>query len=86
MNDLSRSSFFDLSIYNHKNANSGIQFVKEKASAGTTTINTAKTQSKRKTFYGDLAGANDWTVFFKLPELKAFSIKHIPQDIYKTKK
>ena len=69
---------------NHKNNISGIQFVKEKASA--TTINTAKTQSKRKTFYGDLAGANDWTVFFELPELKAFSIKHFPQDICQTKK
>ena len=46
--------------------------MKEKASA--TTINTTKTQRKRKTFYGDLAGANDWTVFFKLPELKTFSI------------
>ena len=96
MNDLSRSSFFDLSIYlghimggcpwvlnvenktspnedrytwrhnnvlrvlcnaiihkvqqcnadNHKNNISGIQFVKEEASA--TTINTAKTQNKRK--------------------------------------
>ena len=34
----------------HKNNISGIQFVKEKAS--TTTINTAKTQSKRKTFHG----------------------------------
>ena len=58
--------------------------MKEKASA--TTINTAKTQSKRKTFYGDLAGANDWTVFFELPELKEFSIKHFPQDICQTKK
>ena len=58
--------------------------MKEKASA--TTINTAKTQSKRKTFYGDLAGANDWTVFFELPELKTFSIKHFPQDICQTKK
>ena len=64
---------------NHKNNISGIQFVKEKASA--TTINTAKMQNKRKTFYGDLAGANDWTVFFELPELKAFSIKHFPQVI-----
>ena len=44
------------------------------------------TQSKRKTFYGDLAGANDWTVFFELPELKEFSIKHFPQDICQTKK
>ena len=43
-------------------------------------------QSKRKTFYGDLAGANDWTVFFELPELKEFSIKHFPQDICQTKK
>ena len=60
---------------NHKNNISGIQFVKEKASA------TAKTQSKRKTFYGDLAGANDWTVFFELPELKELSIKHFPQDM-----
>ena len=66
---------------NHKNNISGIQFVKEKASA--TTINTAKTQ--RKTFYGDLAGANDWTVFFELPELKEHSIKHFPQDICQTK-
>jgi hypothetical protein len=69
---------------NHKNTISSIQFVKEKASA--TTINTAKTQSKRKTFYGDLAGANDWTVFFELPELKTFSIKLFPQDICQTKK
>ena len=59
---------------NHKNNISGIQFVKEKASA--TTINTVKIQSKRKTFYGNLAGANDWTAFFVLPELKEFSIKH----------
>ena len=58
--------------------------MKEKASA--TTINTAKMQSKRKTFYGDLAGANDWTVFFELPELKEFSIKHFPQDICQAKK
>ena len=58
--------------------------MKEKASA--TTINTAKAQSKRKTFYGDLAGANDWTVFFKLPELKELSIKHFPQDKCQTKK
>ena len=49
---------------NHKNNISGIQLVKEKASA--TTINTAKTQSKRKTSYGNLAGANDWAVFFEL--------------------
>jgi len=69
---------------NHKNTISSIQFVKEKASA--TTINTAKTQSKRKTFYGDLAGANDWTVFFELPELKELSIIHFPQDICQTKK
>ena len=58
--------------------------MKEKASA--TTISTAKTQSKRKTFYGDLAGANDRTVFFELSELKAFSIKHFPPDICQTKK
>ena len=58
--------------------------MKEKTSA--TTINTAKTQSKRKTFHGDLAGANDWTVFFKLPELKELPIKHFPQDICQTKK
>ena len=69
---------------NHKNNISGIQFVKGKASA--TTINTAKIQSKKKTLYGDLAGANDWTVFFEIPELKAFSIKQFPQDIYQTKK
>ena len=68
----------------HKNNISGIQFVKEKASG--TTINTATLQSKRKTFYGDLAGANNWTVYFELPELKEFLIKHFPQDIYQTKK
>ena len=55
--------------------------MKEKASAAT--INTAKTQRKRKTFYGDLAGANDWTVFFELPELnlalnKTLSSRHMP--------
>ena len=69
---------------NHKNNISGIQFVKEKASA--TTINTAKTQSKRKTFYGDLAGANDWTVFFELPELKELSINTFLKTYAKLKK
>ena len=39
----------------------GIHFVKEKASAST--ISSAKTQNKKKTFYGDLATSNDWTVF-----------------------
>ena len=58
--------------------------MKEKASA--TTNNTAKKQSKRKTIYEDLAGANDWTVFFELPELNAFSITHFPQHMCKTKK
>jgi len=57
--------------------------VKEKAS--TTTINTATTQSKRKTFCRELAGANDWTVFFELLELKEFSIKIFPQDSCQTK-
>ena len=42
--------------------------------------------TKKKTFYGDLATSNDWTVFFKLPELKAFSIKHFPQVICQTTK
>ena len=65
---------------NHKSNISGIQFVKEKTSP--TTINTEKTQSKRKNFYGYLAGANEWT----LPELKAFSMKHFPQDSCQTKK
>ena len=52
----------------------GIHFVKEKATAST--ISSAKTHNKKKTFYGDLATSNDRTVFFELPELKAFSIKH----------
>ena len=34
---------------------------------------------KKKDFLWDLASSNDWTVFFELPELKAFSIKHFPQ-------
>ena len=50
----------------------GIHFVKEKATAST--ISSAKTHNKKKTFYGDLATSNDWTVFFELPELKPFSI------------
>ena len=50
----------------------GIHFVKEKATAST--ISSAKTNNKKKTFYGHLATSNDWTVFFELPELKAFSI------------
>ena len=62
----------------------GIHFVKEKATAST--ISSAKTHNKKKTFYGDLATSNDWTVFFELPELKAFSIKHFPQDICQTTK
>ena len=45
-----------------------------------------KYNSAMQTIYGDLAGANDWTVYFELPELKAFSIKHFPQDICQTKK
>ena len=57
----------------------GICFVKEKATAST--ISSAKTHNTEKTFYRDLATSNDWTVFFELPELKAFSIKHFPQDI-----
>ena len=62
----------------------GIHFVKEKATAST--ISSAKTHNNKKTFYGDLATSNDWTVFFELPELKAFSIKHFPQDICQTTK
>ena len=46
--------------------------MKEKATAST--ISSAKTHNKKKTFFGDLATSNDWTVFFELPELKAFSI------------
>ena len=64
---------------NHKNNISGIQFVKEKASA--TTINTASMQSKRKTFYGDLAGANDSFLRTSRTESvlnKTFSSKHLP--------
>ena len=38
----------------------------------------------KKTFYGDLATSNDWTVFFELQELKAFSIKCFPQEICQT--
>ena len=45
-----------------------------------------KHTTKKKSFYGDLATSNDWTVFFELPELKAFSIKHFPQDIFQTTK
>ena len=62
----------------------GIHFVKEKATAST--ISSAKTNNKTKTFYGDLATSNDWTVFFQLPKLKAFSIKHFPQDSCQTTK
>ena len=63
----------------------GIHFVKEKATAST--ISSAKTHNKKKnTFSGDLATSNDWTVFFELPELKAFSIKHFLQDICQTTK
>ena len=36
--------------------------------------------------FGALATKNDWTVFFELPELKEFSIKHFPQDICQTTK
>ena len=55
-----------------KDSASRINFVKEKAAAST--ISSAKTHNKKKTFYGDLATSNDWTVFFELPKLKAFSI------------
>ena len=61
-----------------------IHFVKEKATAST--ISSAKTHNKKKSYNGDLATSNDWTVFFELPELKAFSIKHFPQDICQTTK
>ena len=37
--------------------------------------------TKKKTFYGDLSTSNDCTVFFELPELKVFSVKHFPQMI-----
>ena len=50
----------------------GIHFVKEKATAST--ISSAKTHNKKRTFYGDLATSNAWTVFFELPEFKTFSI------------
>ena len=40
----------------------------------------------KKAFYGDLDTSNDWSVFFRLPELKAFSIKHFPQDNFQTTK
>ena len=49
----------------------GIHFVKEKATAST--ISSAKILNKKKTFYGDLATSNDWTVFFEFPELKIFA-------------
>ena len=58
--------------------------MKEKATAST--ISSAKTHNTKKTFYGDLAPSNDWTVFFDLPELKEFSIKYSPQDICQTTK
>ena len=67
-----------------KSKAAGIHFVNEKATA--TTISSDKGHNKKKTFYGDLATSNDWTVFFELPELKAFSIKHFPQDICQTTK
>ena len=67
-----------------KNTAPGIHFVKEMTTAST--ISSAKILNKKKTFYGDLATSNDWTVFFELPELKAFSIKHFPQDICQTTK
>ena len=53
----------------------GIHFLKEKATDSTimTAVQQKHTTTK-KTFYGDLATSNDWTVFFELPELKAFSI------------
>ena len=41
---------------------------------------------KHKTFCGDLATSNNWTVFFELRELKVFSIKYFPQDICQTTK
>ena len=58
----------------------------EKATAST--ISSAKTHNIKKTFYRDLATSNSWTVFFELTELmiKAFSIKHFPQDICQTTK
>ena len=62
-----------------KDSAPGIHFVKEKATA--TTISSAKRHNKKQNFYGDLATSNDWTVFFELPELKEFSIKHFPQYI-----
>ena len=46
--------------------------MKEKANA--TTISSATTQEKKKTFYGGLDTSNDWTVFFELSELKIFAI------------
>ena len=61
----------------------GIHFVKEKATAST--ISSAKTHNRKKTFHGDLATSNDWTVFCEHPD-KAFSIKHFPQDICQTTK
>ena len=67
---------------NQKYTAPGLHFVKEKATA--TTISSAKTHNKKKTFYRDLATSNDWKVFFELPELKEFSIKHFPQDICQT--
>ena len=45
-----------------KDTGPGIHFVKVKATAST--ISSAKTHNKKKTFYGDLATSNDWTVFF----------------------
>ena len=56
-----------------KDTATGIHFVNEKATA--TTISSATTHIKRKTFYRDLATSNDWTVFFELPELNEFSRK-----------
>ena len=77
MNDLSRSSFFYLSI--------SVAFILWKKRPLLQQSVQLK-QTKKKTFYGDLATSNDWTVFFELPELKAFSIKHFPQDICQTTK
>jgi Reverse transcriptase (RNA-dependent DNA polymerase) len=36
--------------------------------------------------YGELTPANDWSVYFDLPELKDFSVEKFPQEVCKTDK
>ena len=49
-------------------------------------VKTPKVTQSKPPFYGELAPADDWAIFFDLPDLAEHSVKEFPQEICKTGK